>query len=157
MSSVFCRGDRPTKSCARLAPGFLLLELLGALALLALTGLTTVNAALRLRRSALPSIAAAAFVDALDEARLHAYRSGETASVTATAGSHRLRLSLGRTESVRSLVPGIVVREATRGGRSRFYPSGLADNASWRLTAVDAPASEGVSVIVNQRGTIHTR
>lgn len=148
----------PCRSSPRVRSGFLLVELLLVMAALALLATTLASAALSLRRCAQPQLAAAILVDALREARLRAYRSGQAATVLAQPGAGKLRLLAGGGLALdRPLGPGVVVRKATRAGRGRFYPSGLADNVSWTLALAGAPADSGVRVVVNQRGMIHWR
>ncbi len=134
--------------------GLTLFELIAAIALTTVVAATAAAGAASLRRSVSVESAAAQLASVLRDARLRAYRSQRTVSVSAAQGSTTIRIFDATTESTVSLPAPIRVVQATRSGVVRFYPSGLSDNASWVLAPATHESGSARRVVVNQRSVI---
>ena len=90
---------------------------------------------------------------ALLEARRQAYLTEGTAELRAEPGAtHVTVVTSGLAERRLALPAEVTVADVSRGGRVRFFPSGLAENATIRL-ALGSDAA-GVAVVTNQRGEV---
>jgi hypothetical protein len=90
---------------------------------------------------------------ALLEARRRAYLLETTAELVAEPGASELAVTAAGLPPARLALPAeISVSEIPRGGRIRFFASGLAENATIRLGT--ARGSDAVTVVVNQRGEV---
>jgi len=134
--------------------GFSLLELAFALALSA-SAAAGVAAASRKTMAALQLAAAKrTAVLALLNARRSAYLGHQTAELELRTGARELIPRIPGSASVGPtfrFAPGIALRDVPARGHVRFYPSGLADNATITLGTGDATTS----IVVNQRGIVH--
>ena len=134
--------------------GMTLLELLAAITITAVAAGAAAAGAASLHRSALLESASARLASVLLDARLQAYQTQRTTSVSAAEGSTVIRAFDGATVADVALPASIRIAHATRGGIVRFYPSGLSDNASWILAATPRHAGAMRRVVVNQRSVI---
>ncbi len=134
--------------------GFSLVELLLALALVGVATGTAVRIAAALDRSLAEQAGARLLAATLEEAWLAAYRTQQPAAVEAGPGAGRIRLATAGAEHSVLLPAGVRVLAATRSGHAVFYPSGLSDNASWRVAAQRRKGGRSPVVILNQRSGV---
>lgn len=133
--------------------GASLLELVAALGVAAIAGGLCGGALSGLSRAIAVEAARVRAAATLLEARRLAYQSSATVEVTAAAGDAVLTIRAPDGEVlVRPLPTGTTVLRSPANGRTRFFASGMADNATWIVGSADA--EQEARIVLNQRGLV---
>jgi prepilin-type N-terminal cleavage/methylation domain-containing protein len=133
--------------------GFTLVELLATVAIASLAAGLAIDAGGAWKHLADLEGARLTTVLALLEARRRAYLTESTAELVAEPRASELSVTAAGLPPVRLTLPAAIsVREIPRGGRIRFFASGLAENATIRLGT--ETGGDAVVVVVNQRGEV---